>query len=358
MLRKILLWIWLVCGLVAGSPAAGAEKIQVVTTLTDYAWIARYIGGDKVEVFAIVGGNQDAHYVRPKPSFAARLRKADLFVTTGLDLELWVPALLDMANNPQIFSGEPGYVAAAEGIQLLDKPAVLSRSQGGLHIYGNPHIHTNPLNLKIIADNIATGLTNVAPQWAGYFSENCSRFKQAIDRSVFGDTLITLLGSSVLTRLALSGNLFAFLETQEYGGRKLIDYLGGWLKKGLILRGKKIVTYHKNWVYFERLFGLIEIGNVEPKPGIPPSPRHVEQLLSDMKKHNVKVILSTNYFDTQKVRQIAARAGAIAVIVPFHVEGEPEVHSVFDLYDVWISRLTEAFRQPSAMTQSVPTREK
>ncbi len=325
------------------SQVASAKIITVVTTLPDYAYVAKYIGGDKVQVTAIVKGNQDAHFVRPKPSYAALMRNADLFVTTGLDLELWVPSLMDMANNPKIRSGQIGYVAAYDGIQLLDKPTALTRSEGGLHIYGNPHIQTSPLNMKVVADNITIGLSKVSPENADFFEANNQKFKAEIDRRLFGENLVKLMGGKMLTKLALSGNLIPFLQSKEYKGKKLIDYLGGWLKEGMVFRGQKIVTYHKGWIYFLKLFGLEEIGNVEPKPGIPPSPKHVEELVNEMRKNNVHVILSANYFDVSKVRRIAEKVGAVPVIVPFYVGGVPEVKTEFDLYEYWVSHLRAAF---------------
>jgi ABC-type Zn uptake system ZnuABC Zn-binding protein ZnuA len=149
---------------VAGSPAladqneASSGKIRVVATLPAYAWAAEEIGGDDVEVHSIARGNQDAHFVRPRPSYTVLLRKADLFISTGLDLELWVPTLLDAAGNRRILEGQPGYVAAWPGIDLLEIPTTLSRSEGDVHIYGNPHIHTGPLNMVAVARNVLAGL--------------------------------------------------------------------------------------------------------------------------------------------------------------------------------------------------------
>ncbi len=322
-----------------------ADKIQVVTTLTVYADIARTIGGDKVEVRAIVAGDQDAHYVKPKPSYAVWLSKADLFVETGLDLELWAPTLIDKSRNPKIRSGQPGYVAVADGVKMLEVPSAMDRSQGDVHIYGNPHIHTSPINAKIIAENIAIGLSKVSPENADYFRENLQKFKQEIDRRLFGEKLVQILGGETLTQLALSGQLIPFLQSQSFQGKQLIEYLGGWMKEMLPLRGKKLVAYHKNWVYFEKLFGLEIMGYVEPKPGIPPSPRHVESLLQLMRKYQIKVILAANYFDERKVREIAEKIGGKAVIVPLSVNGVPEVQNYFQLIDYWIQYLKAAFQE-------------
>ena len=319
------------------------DKINVVTTLSTYADIVKYIGKDKVNVQYIVEGDQDAHFVRPKPSIAVLLSKTDLFVSTGLDLELWVPSLVDMSKNDQIRSGQQGFVAAYDGINLLDKPDVLSRSEGGLHIYGNPHITTNPLNLKIIAGNITIGLEKIDPQNSDFYTGNLKEFQNQIDIKTFGEELVKLMGGTLLTKLANNGQLIDFLEEKEYKGKRMIDYLGGWMKAALPFRGKKIVAYHKNWIYFQTLVGLDIIGYVEPKPGIPPSPKHVEELVQEMRKNNVKVLLAANYFDENKVRTICNKVGAEPVIVPMFVEGAPSTENVFKLIDLWINKLNDAF---------------
>ncbi|HGY54773.1 MAG TPA: zinc ABC transporter substrate-binding protein [Caldithrix abyssi] len=321
-----------------------ADRLNVVTTLSTYADIAKQIGKERIEVQYIVPGDQDAHFVRPKPSYAVMLSKADVFVTTGLDLELWVPSVVDMSKNDHIRSGQEGYVAAYDGIELLDKPTVLSRSEGGLHIYGNPHITTSPLNWKIIAENIAIGLIKNDPANEDFYRQNLSIFQKEIDKRLFGETLVKLMGGSLLTKLALSGQLIDFLQNKSYAGKKLIDYLGGWLGEGLVFRNKKIVAYHKNWVYFKQLFGLDIIGYVEPKPGIPPSPKHVEDLIVKMKKNNIKVILAANYFDENKVRNICAKVNAVPVIVPIYVNGAPGTENVFKLADYWVSHLKAAWK--------------
>ncbi len=319
------------------------DKINVVTTLTLYADITRNIGGDKVETHAIVAGDQDAHFVQPKPSFAVWMNKADLFVETGLDLEIWAPALIDKSRNPRIRSGQPGYVAVADGVQMLQVPASPDRSQGDVHIYGNPHIFTSPINARIIAENITIGLSKVSPENSAYFQENLSRFKNEIDNRLFGEDLVKILGEEVLVQLANQGKLITFLESQTFQDKKLLDVLGGWMKAMLPYRGKKLVAYHQNWVYFEKLFGLEIIGYIEPKPGIPPSPKHVEKLIQAMRQQDARVVLSANYFDERKVNEIAEKIGGIAVIVPLSVTDQPETGTYFELVDYWIKQLITAF---------------
>jgi ABC-type Zn uptake system ZnuABC Zn-binding protein ZnuA len=326
-------------------PEALAKKLNVVVTSSGYDSIARYIGGDKVTVSHIVKGYQDPHIVRPKPSLAVRLSKADLFVATGMDLEMWAPALVNMSNNPNIRSGQKGYVSASAGIPIIEKPITISRAEGDVHIYGNPHIHTSPLNGKQIAENICTGLKKIAPQHAKLFDANLKRFKAEVDRRTFGKELCKMLGGRVLDRLARRGKLIPFLEKKKYKGRPLLDRLGGWMKKALPLRGKKLVSYHKNWSYFADLVDLKVVEYMEPKPGIPPTPGHVASVISKMRKMKIKVMLASNYFDVGKVNKVAKKVDAEAVIVALAPGGEKAIRTFFDLFDVWIDRLVTAFKK-------------
>lgn len=337
------LWVLVAALTIAGPATAVAKgKLKVVTTLSSYSAISKLIIGDRGTVSYLARGYEDPHFVRPKPSHAMKLRDADLLVSTGLDLELWLPALLDKANNPRLRSGQPGFVSAAAGINLLNKPRIVSRSDGDVHIYGNPHVYASPINGKVIARNIMLGLSRVDPAGAAIYRANYQRFAAELDRRLYGKPLLKILGATVLEKMALSGKLVPFLQQRSFRGKKLISYLGGWLGKALPLRGKKIVTYHQNWIYFTRLFGLEVIDRVEPKPGIPPTPGHVAQLIDKMRKEGVKVLLAANYFDSAKVKSIAGRVGARGVIVPIEVYGERSVKDFFGLFDLIIERLLAA----------------
>ena len=317
---------------------------RVVTSLTTYASIARELVGDRGIVSSIAVGDENPHYVQPKPSFVPTLAQADLFVTTGLDLELWVPALLDKANNPRIVEGGPGYVAAYAGVPLLDLPVSVSRAQGDIHVYGNPHILTDPLNAVIIARNILTGLKRVAPQDADYFTAREKDFEDRIYRALFGDELVTLLGGPTLADLDRQGKLFTFLNQQQYQGAPLVTRLGGWLKQGLPFRGKVVACYHKEWDYFSREFQVTCFDYIEPKPGIPPTPRHVQEIITAMRDRHIEVLLSTNYYDRNQVLEVAQRTGAKAVIVPSNTGGTTgSVATYFDLMNLWVSELARAF---------------
>jgi len=210
---------------------AAGKKLKVVTSLSNYAAIAREIGGDLITTDWIVNGGQDPHFVRPRPSLARKLADADLFVSTGLDLELWAPSLIDLSGNDEIRSGQRRYVSASQGVRLLDVPKVKSRSEGGVHIYGNPHFSIDPLAGEVIAKNIATGLSRIDPGHQQVYAANLKRFDDEVDRRLFGDELVRVLGPEILHRLARDSNaMIAFLEKKTYKGKPLIDLLGGWLQ--------------------------------------------------------------------------------------------------------------------------------
>lgn len=330
---------------VPNAATAREGKLRVVTSLPDYAYLASRIGGARVEAQHIVLGDQDAHFIRPKPSFVTMVQRADVLAATGLDLELWLPTVVDKSGNGRVRSGQAGYVAASQGMPLLEKPATLSRIEGGLHIYGNPHVTVSPLQMKIAARNIATGLAKKDPEGRDLFERNLKQVEEELDRRLFGEELLELLGSRTLTKLGANGELVSFITSNSYRGKPLTSYAGGWLQKMLPLYDKPIVTYHKNWVYFLTLFGIEEAGTVEPKPGIPPSPKHVAELVETMREREIRIILAANYFDEHKVRSIAESVGAVPVIVPLYVGGAPGADDYFALVDLWVDSLLKAARE-------------
>ena len=336
-MKKVLLILLL--SFVAAQPSQAT--LQVVTTLPAYAAIAQFVGGDRVVARAISRGDEDSHFVKPKPSFALMLKGADLFVTTGLDLELWAPTLVDKSGNRSIRDGQPGFVSASQGVPLLDIPDSPSREAGDVHIYGNPHIHTSPLNAKIVAANIAAGLARIDAEGESAYAENLEAFNRRIDILMYGEALVDLLGSDALEPLARQGKLVEFLETREYEGSPLIERLGGWLARARSFSSREIVAYHKNWIYFTDLFGLEVADFVERKPGIPPSARHVHELLEKIESRQIQVILGASYFSRSQIETIAERSGCAAVIVDL---GPQEItpDGYFELVESWIAGLEKA----------------
>ncbi len=328
--------------LAVAAPQA-ADNPRVVTSLTTYASIAREIVGERGEVVAIANGAENPHFVTPRPSLVLQLRKADMFVVTGLDLELWIPAIVDKANNPRVRPGAPGYVTAARGVELLDVPQSVSRSGGDIHSFGNPHIWTSPVNAVTIGANILAGLKRVSPENSDYYEQRYTAWKDRIIRALVGDEVVELLGADVVFDLARSHQLLDFLASQTYEGSPLEGRLGGWLKAAESFRGAHMVCYHKEWDYFSRAFAVACDDYVESKPGIPPTPRHVATVIELMRQRNIHVLFSTNYFDRNQVQSVAQRTDATAVIVPSNTYGAPGIETYEDLVDLWVRELSAAF---------------
>ncbi len=321
----------------------GQDKIRIVTTLPTYASIAREIVGDLGDVSAIARGDEDPHFVNPRPSFAAMIQRADVFVSTGLDLELWVPSVLDRANNSRVSDGGPGNVVAYSGVELLEVPENVSRTGGDVHVFGNPHVHTDPINGILVARNILATLRRVDPSRADAYAANTAAFEDHILRRLFGDQLVELLGGETLFDLARARRFWEFAEAQSFEGRPLTEYVGGWLAQGEAFRGQRMVCYHKNWAYFSARFQVECAMYVEPKPGIPASPGHVRDVISFIRAENIPALFAANYFSRSQVERVASRTGVVPVLVPEHVAGEEEVDDYFALIDTWVDRLSAAF---------------
>lgn len=337
-----------------GAPARGQDKLRVVTTLTTYADMAREIAGDLAEITPAADGRENVHHIQPKPSLVILVKRADMLVTTGLDLEMWLPSLLDKANNPKVASGAPGFVSVSNGIDLLDIPESLSRSEGESHKYGNHHIWTDPANGVIIARNILNGFKRVDPTNAATYQANFDAWVEKLMRAYVGDELVDLLGVELLADLDRTGELWEFIDTQSFQGAPLKDRLGGWLKQGLAMRDQQMICYHKQWSYFSRSFGVSCAVYVEPKPGIPPSPRHVAQVINDVRNMHIPVLLAVNYYDQDQIQMVAQRTRARAVVVPLSVEGAPGTGSFIDLMSYWVTQLSDAFQAVRANDGSNP----
>jgi len=275
--------------------AAAAGTIRVVTTTEDLAAIAREVGGDRVKVESLCPGYRDPHFVDAKPSYMVQLRKADLFVEVGADLEVgWAPGLLRGARNARILPGAPGFVDASSAIEMIEVPASVSREQGDVHPLGNPHYWLDPANGARIAEAIRDGLSRVSPADAPGFAARTEAFE-----------------------------------------KKLATAIAGWKARAgrAHLEGARIVTYHRSWSYFARAFGLQVVDFVEPRPGIPPSPKHVQELVTEMKGGHVKMMIIESFFDPRLPQRIARDTGVPLVVMPTSVGGEDGVTTYFDLFD-------------------------
>ena len=235
-------------------PVEGQKRLNVVTTLPTYAAIAREVVGDLAEVQSIARGDEDPHFVNPRPSFAAKVQRADLFIATGLDLELWVPAILDRANNSKVDDGGSGNVVAYAGIRLLEVPDSPSRAGGDVHVFGNPHIHTDPINGILIARNIAAGLKRIDPANGPSYNRNLADFEHRVMERLFGEQILELIGAETILPLARNYQLWGFLESQSYEGRPLT----GKEVEGRRPAAGRLATPRSGATYASRLDTLIE----------------------------------------------------------------------------------------------------
>ena len=289
-----------------GGPVGGQGKPNVVTTTEDLAAIAREVGGDRVAVDFIARGYQDPHFVEAKPSFILKLQRADLLVVVGRELEVgWLPPLVQQSRNARIQPGADGYLDASVNARILDIPqGQITRAMGDVHPLGNPHYWLDPENGKVIAQAIAGKLSQLRPADKPYFDQRLTDFT---------------------TRLS------------EAGKR--------WLAAMAPYKGFKVVTYHRSFPNFADRFSLDVIGYVEPRPGIPPSPSHTLELIQEMRRQQVKIILMEPYFDQKTPKSIASQTGGQLLVMPPSVGGEKTIVDYFKLFDYNIDLLVKALKQ-------------
>ena len=277
--------VWLQTGLVF------AQQIRVVATWPALADITRQIGKELVNVDSLATGVEDPHGVPMKPSFVPRLNRADVLVLIGLEDEhSWLPALLDVANNPKILLGRPGYIDCSVGVPVLEAPTLVDRSEGDLHPRGNPHYLLDPVRAKVVAQNIATGLSRNFPQNQATFEKNLKAYTAELD-----------------------------------------SWIGRWEKMATPLRGVKFVEYHPEWIYLADRFGMKRVGSVELKPGIEPTPNHIVGLVQQIKEEKPQLLI----YGAQNPRlpqQIASETGIKVVRLYSGGGNQPET----DTYIKWI----------------------
>lgn len=284
---------------VVSSPAAAA--IDIVAATPELADIARQVGGDRVSVCSIAKPNQDYHMIEPRPSDVSRIARAEMVVRIGMDLDLWLDALMNAASNPKVRKGAAGYVDASVGIRKLEIPKEqITGASGDIHVYGNPHYFYDPENAKIIAHNVLEGLVRISPGGKSYFEGNYERFAKDIDR-----------------------------------------HIDEWKKELAPYKGKRVVTYHQSAIYFLQRFGLRGFGTLEVKPGIPPSASHVSDLIRRMKDEHVTAMAIESIYPRRFPDLIKRETGANYVVVPYSV-GSLGTKSYVDLIDMWVARYKDA----------------
>ena len=298
----------LMLGLLATAPAHA--DLKVATSLTDLASVAQFVGGKHVTAQSLCRGYEDPHFVPAKPSLMKAIQHADVFVSTGLELDGgWLPLVLPGSRNPRIQPGTKGFVDASQGIDVLEKPVgTVSRAEGDIHPLGNPHYYADPKNLEVVANHLAEVFSQLDPPNAADYAANAKAFQEKMDAS-----------------------------------------LEKWEKQMAPYKGASVVTYHPNFVYFAERFGLKLFGTVEPKPGIPPSPHYVNELAEAMKKAGVKVVLYQAYYNADASKHVAQRAGAVALEIATEVGGIPGTDDVFSKFDTLVSSVAGALSGKSGV---------
>jgi zinc/manganese transport system substrate-binding protein len=288
--------------LTAARPAHAA--LEVLACEPEWAALAAELGGDLVHAESATTPQQDPHYIQARPSLIAKVRRAKLVICTGADLEVgWLPLLLRQAGNAAVQPGQPGSLVAADYVELLDKPASVDRALGDVHPYGNPHIQTDPRNIGKVAAALASRLAMLDPANADTYRARSANFamrwQAAVER---------------------------------------------WSAALAPLKGKQVVTHHKGWAYLESWAGLMEVGNLEPKPGLPPSAAHLSELLDVLKGKDVAVIIRSVYEDGKASEWLGSRTSIPYVVLPHTVGSIAGTDDLFGMFDVMVKTLAEPRR--------------
>jgi zinc/manganese transport system substrate-binding protein len=285
--------------------AQAARKLRVVATIPDLKSLIEAVGGDLVDVDSLTRGTQNFHEAEVRPSMMLKLRRADALVENGLDLDRWADVAVMGANNPNIVLGAPGRIEISRGVPLLEVPTTrVDRSMGDVHPLGNPHFSLDPGLAPIITQNIADGLSRIAPEHRGAFERNRQAFLARLDRE-----------------------------------------MSRWLKAMEPVKGAKVVAFHPDVIYFVTRFGLVQIGTLEDRPGIPPSPQHLVRLIQVMKDERAKVILVEPWNDLKLAQRVAEAAGARAFVFASAVGAVKGADNYIAAIDYNIKALSEALTE-------------
>lgn len=298
------LFRFLACTLFAAAAMHAQAKLNVVTTLPDFGALAREIGGDKVAVTTLAKPTEDPHFVDARPSFVVQLRSADVLIDGGAELEIgWLPPLLQNARNPKLEVGQPGRVQASQGIKLMGAPQQLTRAAGDVHALGNPHFAIDPIIAKTIAQHIAQSFSAVDAANAASYEANYKKFEGTINAKL-----------------------------QEWGAAMLP------------FKGQHVVAYHDSWPYFAHRFGVEIDVFLEPKPGIPPSPSHLAEVIEQIKTQKIKAIIVEPFHDRKIAEKVASSSGAKVVDFAQFPGGLPGTDTYVQLIDKLVANVSAALK--------------
>jgi zinc/manganese transport system substrate-binding protein len=299
-MKKILLTLLTILG----CALSGQAKIKVVATLPDLGALAREVGGDNVDVAVLAKPTEDSHFVDARPSFVVQLRDADVLIDGGAELEIgWLPPLLQNARNSKIDVGKPGRVQASQGVRLMNAPTSASRAAGDVHALGNPHFVVDPIIAKTVALHIAQAFSAVDSGNAAAYDANYKKFEATINAKL-----------------------------QEWGAAMLP------------FKGQSVVAYHDSWPYFAHRFGVNIDTFLEPKPGIPPSPSHLAEVIEKMKTQKIRAIIIEPFHDRKIAEKVASATGAKVVDFAQYPGGLPNAGTYVKLIDALVARLSAAMK--------------
>jgi len=286
------------------STAAGADKIRVVTTIPDLKALTEEVGGKLVDVDALARGTQNAHELEIRPSLMLKLRRADILIENGLDLDSWADVAVQGANNPNIVRGAPGRIDVSRGVQVLEVPSArVDRSMGDVHPLGNPHYSLDPGMAPIVTQNIVDALARIAPDRRAELERNRQSFLSRLDEA--------------MTR---------------------------WIRAMEPLKGAKVVVYHPQWIYLLTRFGLVQAATLEDRPGIPASPAHVTRIIRQMKDEQIKVLIVEPWNDLKLANRVAHESGAKAVVLAPLVGGVKGADTYIGAIDHNVNALVTAMK--------------
>ncbi len=301
-MKAILRFVVALSSVVVALPATAA--LNVFACEQEWAALAQELAGDKASVYSATNALQDVHKVEARPSLIARIRSADLLICSGSELEIgWLPLLLTQSGNAKIQPGSAGYVEASQFVPKLEIPKVVDRALGDVHPSGNPHVHLDPRNIARVAEALTERLVQLDPANADAYHARGNSFRER-------------------WRAALSR----------------------WEPQAARLKGVPVVVYHKDMSYFIGWAGMREAGSLEPKPGLPPTPAHLAELVERMKRDPAKVIVYSPYNSPRAAEFLSERTKIPAVMLPFTVGGTDKAKDLFGLFDDTIARLLEVVR--------------
>ncbi|HEX3177156.1 MAG TPA: metal ABC transporter substrate-binding protein [Methylomirabilota bacterium] len=293
----------LVVGTIASVPLVqAARKLRVVTTIPDLQSLAEAVGGDLVDVESLTRGTQNFHEAEVKPSMMLKLRRADAVIENGLDLDAWADVAIEGANNPNIVRGGRGRIEISRGVEVLEVPTTrVDRSMGDVHPRGNPHFSLDPGLAPIITQNIVDGFARLAPDQRGVFEQNRKNFLAKLD-----------------------------------------GHMAQWTKTMEPMKGSKVVVYHPDMIYFLTRFGLVQAAVLEDRPGIPPSPQHLVNVIRQIKDEKIKVILVEPWNDVKLANRVGEEAGAKAIVFASSVGAVKGADNYIGAIDYNINTLAKA----------------